>query len=172
MEDTTNGMPNNNKHSMNLIVIGLITIAIIGAGLYLFRKNSKPALEVQVAETNMKAETPTSMPTQPQVTNEMVKTSYKNGSYSVTGDYVSPGGPEEIGVTLTLTDGVISAVSVEPKATRPKSQNFQKQFADNYKPLVIGKNIDEVNLTKVAGSSLTPKGFDDALEKIKTQAKV
>ena len=37
--------------------------------------------------------------------------------------------------------------------------------------MVVGKNIDEVAITKVAGSSLTPKGFTDALEKIKADAK-
>ncbi len=37
--------------------------------------------------------------------------------------------------------------------------------------VVVGKKIDEVQLTKVAGSSLTPKGFMDALEKVKTEAK-
>ena len=36
---------------------------------------------------------------------------------------------------------------------------------------VIGKDIDEVNLTKVSSSSLTPKGFMDALKQIEVEAK-
>lgn len=52
------------------------------------------------------------------------------------------------------------------------SARFQDLFAQNYKPLVIGKNIDEVQLGKVSGSSLTPMGFNDALAKIKTQAQI
>jgi hypothetical protein len=36
--------------------------------------------------------------------------------------------------------------------------------------MVVGKNISELQLTKVSGSSLTPQGFMDALEKIKAEA--
>jgi hypothetical protein len=32
----------------------------------------------------------------------MTNTSYKNGNYSAVGDYVSPGGPEQVGVSLML----------------------------------------------------------------------
>jgi hypothetical protein len=41
----------------------------------------------------------------------------------------------------------------------------------DYKQYVVGKKIDEVQLTKVSGSSLTPQGFNDALAKIKAEAK-
>ena len=95
---------------------------------------------------------------------------YKNGTYSVTGKYVSPGGPEEIAVSFTIADGVITEAEVTPKAMNPISKNFQTMFAANYKQQVIGKKIEEVNLTKVSGSSLTPKGFNDALTQIKIQA--
>lgn len=95
---------------------------------------------------------------------------YKNGTYSANGSYVSPGGAELIGVNVTVANGIITDVQVTPKATLPISQKFQKLFADNYKQYVVGKNINEVNLTKIAGSSLTPKGFVDALAKIKAQA--
>jgi hypothetical protein len=37
--------------------------------------------------------------------------------------------------------------------------------------MVVGKNIDEVNLGKVSGSSLTPIGFNNAIEDIRSQAK-
>ena len=33
--------------------------------------------------------------------------SYKNGSYSVVGDYTSPGGAEHIDVIITLKDGIV-----------------------------------------------------------------
>lgn len=100
----------------------------------------------------------------------MMKSQYKNGSYEAIGNYTSPGGVEEIDVALTLTDGVINDITVTPKATRPTSKIKQADFAANYKVMVMGKSIDEVTLTKVSGSSLTPKGFNDALDKIKKQA--
>jgi hypothetical protein len=36
----------------------------------------------------------------------------------------------------------------------------------------VGKNINDLKLTKIAGSSLTPMGFNDAVAKIKMKAKV
>jgi len=97
---------------------------------------------------------------------------YKDGTYTVNGKYTSPGGDEEIGVTVTLKDGVITDTTVEPKTARPISQKFQGIFNENYKPFVMGKKINEVNLDKVSGSSLTPKGFMQGLEQIKQQAGV
>jgi hypothetical protein len=95
---------------------------------------------------------------------------YKDGSYSSVGNYMSPGGSEQIDLTLTLKDGVITEANFLPKAERPMSLRFQNQFATGYKELVVGKKIDEVNLTKVSGSSLTPKGFNDAVAQIKVEA--
>lgn len=97
---------------------------------------------------------------------------YKDGTYESKGQYVSPAGPEEIDVTVTLKDNVITDAVVVSEATARNSVRFQGKFVDGFKPFVIGKNINEVHLTQVSGSSLTPKGFDDALEKIKAQAKV
>lgn len=96
---------------------------------------------------------------------------YKDGTYTVLGSYKSPAGPEEIGVTLTLKNDIITDITVTPKATIRRSIELQTAFAANYKPMVIGKNIAEINLGKVAGASLTPIGFNDALAKIEAQAK-
>ena len=96
---------------------------------------------------------------------------YRDGTYEAVGNYVSPGGSEELGVKVTLKNDVITDSSVTPHATRPNSVTFQGIFTENYKSFVIGKNIDEVHLTKVSGSSLAPGGFNDALDKIKSQAK-
>lgn len=104
---------------------------------------------------------------EPAITNK-----YKDGTYLAEGDYISPGGAESIQVTLTLKDDVITDAKVVSNAFRPNTIEFQNMFIANYKPLVIGKDISTLNLTKVSGSSLTPKGFDDALEKIKSQSRV
>lgn len=101
----------------------------------------------------------------------MTNASYKNGNYSAVGDYMSPGGAEQVGVMVTLKDNVITDVTFEVKAERPISVKMQEAFAADYKQFVVGKKIDEVELTKVSGSSLTPKGFNDALAKIKAEAK-
>lgn len=96
---------------------------------------------------------------------------YKDGTYSVVGSYKSPAGQEEIGVTVTLKNDIITDVTVTPKASAPRSKMLQQDFAANYKPMVVGKNIAGLNLGKVSGASLTPIGFNDALAKIEAKAK-
>lgn len=106
------------------------------------------------------------------VSGNLMGGTYKDGTYTAVGTYISPGGDEEVGVTLTLKDNVITDATVEPKATRPNSVKFQGVFNENYKQFVVGKNINKVKLDKVSGSSLTPQGFMNALKQIKSQAKV
>ncbi|MFD5757026.1 FMN-binding protein [Streptomyces sp. NPDC127044] len=93
---------------------------------------------------------------------------YENGAYSATGQYGS--GPSTITVSLTLDDAVITSVEVTPHATDPTSRDFQERFADTVPRLVVSKDIDDVHLDHVAGSSLTPDGFNAALQKIKDKA--
>ena len=70
-----------------------------------------------------------------------------------------------------MKNDVITDATVISNATRPNSVIFQGKFISGFKTLVVGKNIDEVHLDKVSGSSLTPGGFNDALAKIKLEAK-
>ena len=73
-------------------------------------------------------------------------------------------------MSVTLVDGVITAVTVTPRATDPTSLDYQTRFAQAIPALVVGRNIDEVNLSKVAGSSGTPDGFNAAIQRIKAEA--
>lgn len=97
---------------------------------------------------------------------------YKDGTYTVEGSYMSPGGPEQIKVQLTVQNDVVVASTVTPEAQFGKSAMLQKVFADNYKPLVIGKKLSSLSVGKVSGSSLTPLGFNDAVAKIQAEAKM
>jgi uncharacterized protein with FMN-binding domain len=95
---------------------------------------------------------------------------YTDGTYEATGGYTSPNGQEEIDVSLTLEGDVITAVTVTPEATNPNSVNYQTQFADGIADVVVGKDIDEITVDRVAGSSLTSGGFNEAVETIKSDA--
>jgi uncharacterized protein with FMN-binding domain len=99
------------------------------------------------------------------------QSAYKDGTYTADGTYVSPAGSEQVGVTLMLADGIVTDAQFEGKAKNPASVRMQGQFSQGYKAMVVGKPIDELNLSVVNGSSLTPKGFMDAVAKIKTEAK-
>jgi uncharacterized protein with FMN-binding domain len=96
--------------------------------------------------------------------------SYKDGEYSAEGEYTSPGGAEKVGVALTLEGGNITAVTVTPESENPNGKKYQGEFADGISSVVVGKSIDEIKVSKVAGSSLTSQGFNDAVEQIKADA--
>lgn len=96
---------------------------------------------------------------------------YKDGEYTATGSYSSPGGTERITISVTLDDGVVTATSATSGATDRDSKEYQSQFIANYKTSVVGKAIESISLNRVSGSSLTSQGFNAALDKIKTQAK-
>jgi hypothetical protein len=95
---------------------------------------------------------------------------YTDGDYEATGNYISPNGKEEIDVSVTLADDVITAVTVTPEATNPTAIQYQTQFADGIAKVVVGKDIDEIDVSRVAGSSLTSGGFNEAIETIKGDA--
>jgi uncharacterized protein with FMN-binding domain len=96
------------------------------------------------------------------------RSKYADGTYNATGQYGSL--PSSIGVSVTLLDDVVTAVTVTPHATDPTSLDYQTRFARAIPALVVGRNIDEVSLSKVAGSSGTSDGFNAAIQRIKAEA--
>jgi uncharacterized protein with FMN-binding domain len=95
---------------------------------------------------------------------------YQDGTYSADGNYVSPNGTETVGVELTLASGTVTAVNITQHPSNPNTRKFQGEFAGGIASQIVGKSIDELNVSKVAGSSLTSGGFNQALEKIKAEA--
>ncbi|MDP9692632.1 UNVERIFIED_ORG: uncharacterized protein with FMN-binding domain [Arthrobacter globiformis] len=95
---------------------------------------------------------------------------YKDGTYSADGNYKSPNGTETVGVQLTLAGGTVSAVEITEHPSNPNTRKFQGEFAGGIADQVVGKSLDEINVSKVAGSSLTSGGFNQAVEAIKAQA--
>lgn len=93
---------------------------------------------------------------------------YEDGEYTVDGAYGTRG--SSIGVAITLEDDAITSVDVTPHATDETSLALQRRFAEAVPALVVGRDIDDVSLDRVAGNSHTPAGFNDALEKIKADA--
>jgi len=95
---------------------------------------------------------------------------YTDGTYTADGQYQTPETVEEISVTLTLADGVVTDVEVTGDPQAPETERYQGEFIDGIAAEVEGKSIDELNVSRVAGSSLTSGGFNDAVESIKEQA--
>ena len=168
MEEQANQNKGNSSSKVGLAIVGLIVIAFIGIVAYQSQNKSQNQNTASTQTSPaVQSESTTNEPTAAQAAEA---SAYKDGTYTAVGNYTSPGGKEELGVTLTIANGIVTDSKVEVKATRPTSVERQTDFATHYEPQVEGKNIDEISLTKVSGSSLSPKGFNDAVEQIKTQA--
>jgi hypothetical protein len=96
--------------------------------------------------------------------------SYKDGSYTEPGSYVSPGGTEHISVTLTLASNVVTAIKVVTVQADPTATGYEQMFEGGIAAATVGKNINTLNIGVVAGSSLTSMGFNRALAAIKADA--
>ena len=96
---------------------------------------------------------------------------YKDGQYSATTSYDSPGGQEQLGVTLTLKADKVIKSDLQLLGGAGISHSYQALFASGYLPLVLGKDIDSISLGVVSGSSLTGEGFNEAVKKIEEQAR-
>ena len=158
-------MPEEQKKSNTALISGAVVLVLAVAGYGVFKyTNTAPAENVNTPAVNAPLIPPVVTPT-------ASANVYKDGTYTSEGMYVSPGGNEKINVSLVLKDDVIVDATVKSLATLPASVNWQGKFVSGVKEQVVGKKLSEVNLTKVSGSSLTPKGWNDAVAKIQVQAK-
>ncbi|WP_434971135.1 FMN-binding protein [Microbacterium sp. bgisy207] len=95
---------------------------------------------------------------------------YADGTYTAEGSYATPESVETVVVTLTIADEVVTDVEVTGDPQARESEQYQSQFIGGISNEVVGKSLDEVSVTRVAGSSLTSGGFMQALELIKAEA--
>src|SRR5205823_2890256 len=110
-------------------IIGIIAVVIIPILVYQsFNKPKEQTQQVAQEQPTTAIQTTTASP-------------YKDGTYSVDGNYTTPDGPESIGVTVTLKNGIVTDTSLTEHPRHPQSFQFEGIFADNYKPLVVGKDI-------------------------------
>ncbi|WP_457101539.1 FMN-binding protein [Microbacterium sp. P5_E9] len=95
---------------------------------------------------------------------------YEDGTYTADGTYSTPESVETITVTVTLESDIITAVEVTGNPSKPESKVYQGKFIGGISEEVVGKDIDEISVSRVAGSSLTSSGFNAAIETIKDDA--
>lgn len=145
------------------IIIAVILVAIAGAAVALSgqKETSAPAASQDAPSTSEPSSDDTAATTG----------SYKNGIYKADGTYQSPGGNEIVHLTVTLSDGTITATEFTTDASGGTAREYQEKFIGGYKSFVVGKKIGEIKLDRVAGSSLTSSGFNRALDQIKSDAK-
>jgi uncharacterized protein with FMN-binding domain len=159
-----NDVKKRNPAIIALIVIVLLAIA--AGAVYLATRPSDDAAQ-QTTEVTSSSQTEASDSSQSSESNA----TYKDGTYTATGTYSTPGGRESIDVSVTIENGIITDTSATGSANNGDSAQYQGQFLDNYRTLVVSRSIDDVNLSRVAGSSLTSNGFNNALEEIAQDAR-
>lgn len=144
-------------------LIALIVVALIGvvASAVVIINNNNTAAPAP----------PVSMSSDVSPTNNSGDVSqYANGTYKAVGSYVSPGGRESIELTVTIENGIITATTITEETASGEAREYIQRFASGYEDEVVGKAVDDVSLSRVAGSSLTSNGFNDALDQIKDDA--
>jgi uncharacterized protein with FMN-binding domain len=128
---------------------------------------NRPSTTIQTGDVNT-----ANVNTAVEANTQTVANSYRDGEYAASGNYYSPGGQESVQVTLTLSNDVVTAVSVDASSRNPTSRQYQNRFIGGVESAVVGKTITSLHLSRVSGSSLTTNGFNAALEKIKTEAAI
>ncbi|MEO6729106.1 MAG: hypothetical protein ABIM99_04240 [Candidatus Dojkabacteria bacterium] len=168
-------MEEEKKVSIPLVIGGVAIVVVVAAGGIFISLNQNQSANIATGRqlesitnnsnttsnntANMMGDSPT-----------MMSNSYKDGTYTSSGSYVSPAGNESVDVSITVANDTVTGVTVTPKATDSESQRYQSKFAFGISSLVVGKKISALNVSKVNGSSLTSTGFNAALAKIRTQA--
>lgn len=156
---------------MHIVIILVIAVILGVAGtLYYKQPQEEPGLElVSVSGDAVASETPAEEEEPEPIA---APDGYTDGTYEATGTYTSPGGQEDVHVSVTLKDNIVTAATFAGEAKNPASVQNQKKFDEGYMALVVGKPLDSISLSVVNGSSLTPRGFMDALRDIKAEARV
>jgi len=102
----------------------------------------------------------------PQIIPATASTS-KNISASI--DYFPEGRSESITVSLIISNSTISEMTVKNSMNDGKSRQYQLAFESEIQSLVVGKDVKSLNLSRVAGASITTDAFMQAVDKIKSQ---
>lgn len=122
------------------------------------------------ADTGTDASTPSGGETQTPDAGGSAASTYADGTYTAQGSYATPESVEQISVTVTLQDDVVTDVEVTGNPTKRESQEYQGKFIGGIADVVVGQDIDSVSVSRVAGSSLTSSGFNQAIDEIKAEA--
>ena len=94
-----------------------------------------------------------------------------NGTFTEKANYQTPAKTtQEIAVTLTIKDDIVTDAKVVYDNSPTYSNQNQERFDKAYKTEVVGKNIEEISLSRVGGASLTSGAFNEAVAKISTNA--
>lgn len=88
-------------------------------------------------------------------------------SFTETIGYDPEGRSETVTVNVTLNDGIVTKLESQHSMNDGKSRRYQLNFEAEIQPLVVGKDIKTLQLSRVAGASITTDAFMQAIEVIR-----
>lgn len=99
---------------------------------------------------------------------------FSNGTYQATLSYYVPKGhPDEITVTLTLADDIVTDLEIGHYASNGESEKHQARFKQDFDETeIIGKSLTDVAPSRIGGATITSKAFENTLLSIADEAKI
>jgi uncharacterized protein with FMN-binding domain len=152
--------------------IGVAAVGVAGAFALAGCAASDTTTEPTTGTTDTATATPESSTTPTPAASEEAPSSstYADGTYTAEGSYATPESVETIVVTVTLENDIITAVDVTGDPQKRESEEYQGRFIGGIADVVVGQDIDQISVSRVAGSSLTSGGFNQAIDTIKSEA--
>lgn len=172
------------KKQTLIILISILGISTL-TSLFLILQNKykdtkeeyESNIQSEVETDNNFIETPTTnivtekeQTSNTEITDEII--SYKDGTYSNIQTYFVRGHSENIEVEISIKDGKITQVSNTHSMTDPNSEVYQLSFENSIQSQTVGKNLNDIALSRVGGASDTTSAFMLAINQIKTDAKI
>jgi uncharacterized protein with FMN-binding domain len=152
--------------------IGVAAVGVAGAfalaGCAASDTTSEPTTGAAATATPESSTTPT--PAASASEEAPSSSTYADGTYTAEGSYATPESVETIVVTVTLESDIITAVDVTGDPQKRESEEYQGRFIGGIADVVVGQDIDQISVSRVAGSSLTSGGFNQAIDTIKSEA--
>jgi uncharacterized protein with FMN-binding domain len=154
------------------IRIGVAAVGVAGAfalaGCAATDTATEPTTDATATATPESSTTPT--PAASASEEASSSSTYADGTYTAEGSYATPETVETIVVTVTLENDIITAIDVTGDPQKPESEEYQGRFIGGIADVVVGQDIDQISVSRVAGSSLTSGGFNQAIDTIKSEA--
>jgi hypothetical protein len=160
---------------MQKTVAIVAVVVVVGAGAYFLTGRETTTIPVttpdtETARTESEAETPVAIEETAETSTDdtVAETAAAETPYTVAVSYLTPSRTShDMDVTLVIAeDGTITDASIVYDNGEGFSNGHQERFDNAYKSEVIGQQLEDIELSTVAGASLTTDGFNDAVAKI------
>jgi hypothetical protein len=159
---------------MPIIVIIMGVLIVAGTIVYFLvpapSTNPEPTAEIRIEDSRATIEIETT--TEPTTPNEVESATNTNETKTASATYLTPRRTEHtVAVALVIENGLVTGSTVEfdGQTAGTYSNDNQNRFDQAYKTEVIGKRLEDINLARVGGASLTSIAFNEAVQKMLSQ---